>query len=111
MDRRKYPRYPDKEAIGLYTFEEKRFTGEGILRNVGVKGCCFEMADPPLAVDQKIDIVFGFKRGRRVEIPGQVVAKYIKDSHQTYSVKFIETDVLKLNIIREYIDEIRLGKI
>ncbi len=111
MDRRKYPRYPDKEAVGLYTLEEKRFTGEGILRNVGIKGCCFEMVEPPLEVDQKIYIIFGFKRGRRVEIPGQVVAKYIKDGHQTYSAKFIENDVLKLNIIREYIDEVRLGKI
>jgi hypothetical protein len=111
MDRRKYPRYPDKEAIGLYTLEEKRFTGQGTLRNVGIKGCCFEMDDPLLEAEQKLCIVFGFKRGRRVEIPGQIVAKYMKDGHQAYSIKFIETDVVKLNIIREYIDEVRLGKI
>ncbi|MDD5492764.1 MAG: PilZ domain-containing protein [bacterium] len=111
MDRRKYPRYPDKEVVGLYTFEEKRFTGQGILRNVGVKGCCFEMDEPPLEASQKIHIVFGFKRGRRVEIPGQVVAKYVKNGHQAYSAKFIETDIVKLNIIRDYIEEIRVGKI
>ncbi len=111
MDRRKYPRYPDKEALGLYTFEEKRFTGQGTLRNVGVKGCCFEMEDPSLDVDQKVYLQFGFKRGRRLDISGQIVAKYIKDVHQTYSAKFIETDIVKLNIIREYIDEVRLGNI
>jgi hypothetical protein len=111
MDRRKYPRYPDKEVVGLYTLEEQRFTGQGTLRNVGVKGCCFEMDDPVLEVNQKIHIVFGFKRGRRVEIPGQIVAKYVKDGHQAYSVKFIETDIVKINIIREYIEEIRVGKI
>ncbi len=111
MDRRKYPRYPDKEALGVYTLEEKRFNGQGTLRNVGVKGCCFEMEDPPLEVDQKFYLQFGFKRGRRLDIPGQIVAKYIKDGHQTYSAIFIEIDIVKLNIIRDYIEEIRVGKI
>lgn len=111
MERRKYPRYPDKEAIGLYKLEEQQFIGQGTLRNVGVKGCCFEMDEPSLEVDHKVYLQFGFKRGRRLDIPGQLVAKYIKDGHQTYSAKFIESDIVKLNIIRDYIEEIRVGKI
>jgi hypothetical protein len=111
MDRRKYPRYPDKEAIGIFPLEEKKLIGEATLRNVGVKGCSFEMETPPLEVDQKVLIQFGFKRGKRVEVPAEIVAKYMKEGHQSYSARFSETDMLKLNIIREYIEEIRIGKI
>ena len=108
-NKRNLPRFRSRERIGILSIEDNKLITEADTVDISVKGISFE-AEASLDINAKYLIVFGYLRSKKLKALSQIIAQYFKGTKQCFSAIFVETDLLKKNEIRSYVEAVRAGK-
>lgn len=108
-NKRTLPRFKDREKIGIISLEDKKLIAEAETIDISIKGISFE-SDATLDINGKYLIVLGYLRTKKMQVTAQIIAQYFKGTKECYSAVFTETDLLRRNEIRSYVEAVRAGK-
>ncbi|MBI5555225.1 MAG: PilZ domain-containing protein [Elusimicrobia bacterium] len=108
-NKRNFPRFKNQEKIEIFSIEDNKLVTAAETVDISVKGISFE-SEASLDINAKYVIYFGCLRGKKVKALMQIIAQYFKGTKQCFSAIFIETDLLKKNEIRSYVEAVRAGK-
>jgi hypothetical protein len=109
-NKRTLPRFKDRERIGIISMEDKKLIAEAEAVDISIKGISFESA-ATLDINGKYFIVLGYLRAKKLQVTAQIIAQYFKGTKECYSAVFTETDLLRKNEIRSYVEAVRAGKL
>ncbi len=108
-NKRTLPRFKSRERIGIFSIEDNKLVTEAETVDISIKGISFE-SEASLDINAKYIVVLGYLRAKKLKALTQVIAQYFKGTKQCFSAIFIETDLLKKNEIRSYVEAVRAGK-
>jgi hypothetical protein len=108
-NKRTLPRFKDRERIGILSLEDNKLIAEAEAVDISIKGISFETA-ATLDINGKYFIVLGYLRTKKMKVTAQIIAQYFKGTKECYSAVFAESDLLKRNEIRSYVEAVRAGK-
>jgi hypothetical protein len=109
-NKRTLPRFKDRERIGIISLEDNKLIAEAEAIDISIKGISFESA-AILDINGKYLIILGYLRIKKMKVIAQIIAQYFKGTKECYSAVFTETDLLKKNEIRSYVEAVRAGKL
>lgn len=108
-NKRTLPRFKDHERIGIISLEDNKLITEAETIDISIKGISFE-STATLDINGKYLIVLGYLRTKKMKVTAQIIAQYFKGTKECYSAVFTETDLLRKNEIRSYVEAVRAGK-
>lgn len=108
-NKRTLPRFKSRERIGIFSIEDNKLIAEAETVDISIKGISFESV-ATLDINGKYLIVLGYLRTKKMKVTAQIIAQYFKGTKECYSAVFTETDLLRKNVIRSYVEAVRAGK-
>ncbi len=108
-NKRTLPRFKSRERIGIISLEDNKLIAEAETIDISIKGISFE-STATLDINGKYLIVLGYLRPKKMKVTAQIIAQYFKGTKECYSAVFTETDLLRKNEIRSYVEAVRAGK-